>query len=381
MSMLRKCLAALSLFLAVAFVLAGNAAAQGTEAFRERANQGTVSIISGGVGGTYVRIASDLAAVLDRPDQLRILPILGRGSLQNLADLLYMRGIDVAIVQSDVLRYVRQQQLEPNIERRLRYITKLYNEEVHVLARAEVADLAALAGRKVNVDIVGSGTSMTAATLFQLLGIAVEATHFDQALALEKLKAGEIDAMLYVAGKPAELFRAIDGASGLKFLAVPMRAELLETYLPSTLENRDYPRLLPDGSAPVETVAVGAVMAVSNWEPNTDRYRRIAMFVDAFFNSFDQFLKPPRHAKWQEVNLAATLPGWSRFGAAESWLARETAPAAAAVATNPALRTSFEAFLRFMDQAGLRPAGDRPLTTAEREALFARFMEWKKAKP
>ncbi len=229
--------------LAVGFVatavfagLIPSAAAESYEARRERVNQGTVAIISGGVNGTYVRIASDLAAVLDDGDTLRVLPVLGKGSVQNVVDLLYLKGIDVAIVQSDVLRYVREQNLEPGIERRIRYVTKLYNEEVHILARADIATLADLAGKKVNFDVDGSGTAMTATTVFGLLGIQVEPTHFDQALALEKLKAGEIEAMLYVAGKPTELFKSIDADSGLHFLPVPPNAALLETYLPSTLD-------------------------------------------------------------------------------------------------------------------------------------------------
>lgn len=358
-------------------VLPESGRAQSVETRRERMNQNTVGIISGGVNGTYVRIAGDLAAVLDDGETLRILPVLGKGSLQNITDLLYLKGIDVAIVQSDVLSFVRQQNLEAGIDRRIRYITKLYDEEVHILARADVRDVAALAGRKVNVDVKGSGTAMTAATLFGLLEIAVQPTHFDQALALEKLRAGEIQAMVYVAGKPTELFKTVDGASGLRFLALPAQPKLLETYLPSTLDARDYPRLIPDGGPPVETLAVGAVMAVYNWEANPDRQRRVARFVEAFFGRFDQFLKPPRHPKWQDVNLAATLPGWSRFQPAEDWLARRTSGQAAS-GGDAALRTSFDQFLQFMADSGLRPANE-PLAGKEREALFARFLEWHKA--
>lgn len=367
--------AGLVVVVAAALLAPAGAAAQGLEARRERMNQNTISIVSGGVNGTYVRIASDLAAVLDKGDALRVLPILGKGSVQNITDLLYLRGIDVAIVQSDVLRFVREQNLEPGIDRRIRYVTKLYDEEVHVLARADVAQITDLAGRRVNFDVKGSGTAMTATTLMQLLGIAVEPTHFDQALALEKLKTGDIQAMVFVAGKPTELFRAIEADSQLKFLAIPPKPELLETYLPSTLEHRDYPKLIAEGAPPLETLAVGAVMAVYNWEPNTDRHRRVARFVEAFFSQFEQFLKPPRHPKWQEVNLAATLPGWNRAASAEDWLARKaTGQMHSADAT---LRTSFDQFLQFMAEAGLKRS-NQPLGPKEREALFARFLEWYK---
>jgi hypothetical protein len=70
----------------------------------------------------------------------------------------------------------------------------------------------------------------------------------------------------------------------------------------------------------VNTISVGTILACYNWPENTDRYRRIARFIDAFFSKIDEFSKPPRHPKWQEVNLEASVPGWKRFPAAQRWL-------------------------------------------------------------
>lgn len=287
---------------------------------REQVNQGTVGIIAGGVSGTYIRIAADLADVLDREDQsLRVLAILGKGSVQNITDVLYLKGVDVAIVQSDVLRYMEKARTHPTIHKRVRYITKLYNEEFHLLAGDDVDAVEDLAGRKVNFDVKGSGTFMTATTVFDSLGIDVEPTHYDQALALEKLKAGEIAALVYVAGKPARLFADVAGDAGLHFVPIPPNPALLETYLPGRLAHEDYPMLIGDGQA-VPTIAVGAVMAVYNWDPQHPRYDKAATFVRAFFDNIDAFRQPPRHPKWQDVNLGAEVPGWQRFPPAEDWL-------------------------------------------------------------
>ena len=106
---------------------------------RDLVNGGVVGVISGGVTGTYIRIAADLANALDDGYELRVLPIIGKGSVRNIEDLLLLRGVDVAIVQSDVLDFYKRAELVPNIEDRLRYIAKLYNEEVHVLARSSTA--------------------------------------------------------------------------------------------------------------------------------------------------------------------------------------------------------------------------------------------------
>lgn len=289
------------------------AAPQGLSTLTARANQGTVGIISGGVDGTYIRFAADLANVLDDGD-LRVLAIIGKGSLQNISDILLVRGIDIGIVQSDALAFARRQRLLPGVSTLIQYIAKLYDEEIHILARAEIGSVAELAGKVVNVDGRGSGTAMTASLVFDTLGINVQVANDPQDVALTKLRQGEISAMVFVAGKPARLFTSVAPDSGLKFLPIPATPGLLETYLPTTLSAADYPTLIPAGGS-VETIAVGAVMAVYAWPPGHERHRKVARFIEALNSKFDQFLRPPRHPKWREVNLAAQVPGWTRFDA------------------------------------------------------------------
>ena len=326
---------------------------------------GAFGVVSGGVDGTYVRIAADLAAVLDDGEHLRVLPLIGKGSVQNIADILYLRGIDVGIVQSDVLTYIDRQKLFPGVQQRISYIAKLYDEEVHVLARREIATLADLAHRKVNVDVRGSGTATTASVLFDSLGIAVDTVNDDQNAALQKLQRGDIAALVYVVGKPARLFSTVPAESWLHFLTIPINQALLDTYLPTQLRHPDYPTLVEDG-APVDTVAVGAVMAVYAWPPATERYRKVARFVEAFFSNFRLFQQPPRHPKWKDVNLAAQLPGWTRFPAAQEWLQHE----ALAGTAGGAAQAEFNVFL---DHAGAVPSG---MNEAQRAALFREFLQW-----
>ena len=343
---------------------ASPAMAQTAESPGERINKGTVGVISGGVNGTYIRIASDLAAVLDDGDNLRVLPVLGKGSVQNIADILYLKGMDIGIVQSDVLAFVKRENIHPRIETNIRYITKLYNEEFHLLAGKGITSVQDLAGQKVNFGVGGSGTYMTASIVFDKLGVSVEPVSFDQDLALEKVKNGEIAALVYVAGKPTQLFRNLTAESGVHFLPIPYSPELLETYLPSRLTNEDYPPLVQAGE-PIETVAVGAVMAVYNWKRGTFRYGKVARFVEAFITRFDEFLKPPRHAKWKEVSLTAEVPGWTRFKPADDILKRGFSK------TNQQFKHAFDEFLRTVTKSTGRKVSD-----ADREALFQQFLRW-----
>lgn len=274
------------------------------------ANANVVGVIAGGLDGTYTRFAADLAAVLDGVDGLRILPIIGKGSLQNISDLLYLRGVDLAIVQSDVLAAAARQKVFPGIEQQVHYIAKLYDEEVHIFARPGVEQVSDLAGKRVSMDNPGSGTAMTATLVFSLLGVPVQPVYEATVDATEKLRRGEITAMVRVTGKPARFTTPLP--EGTRLLPIPLTEALLETYLPASFTSADYPALVPAGET-VETIAVGAVLAAYNHQ-NPDRRERVLRFSRALALKHDAFLRPPRHPKWREVNLAAAVPGWTRFG-------------------------------------------------------------------
>ena len=294
-----------------------------------------LGIISGGLSGTYIRIAADIATVFSAkvPD-FRILPIVGKGSLQNISDILNVRDVDIGIVQSDVLSYLRQKPSLIGLTNNVSYLAKLYDEEVHILARDEVATAADLNGKRVAVDARGSGTALTASVIFDALGVKPVIVNDDPETALAKMKRGEVDALVYVTGKPARLFSDA-GGSGLHFLGLPLNPALLQTYLPTRLTHADYPALVAE-DASVETVAVGAVLAVYNWQPGTERYTRLSRFVNSFFDNLADLQAPGRHPKWKQVSLTAQVPGWSRFREAQTWLQRHGTPAPTPGAPAPA---------------------------------------------
>jgi TRAP transporter TAXI family solute receptor len=284
---------------------------------RARANMGLVGIISGGIDGTDLKAATDLQSVLDGTDDgLRMFPVAGKGSAQSVTDILFTRGVDIGIVQSDVLAEVKRKPPFPGVENFLQYICMLYDDEVHVLAAKDVNSVQDLAGKKVNVGPGGSGTALTASVIFGALAVAVEPTNFDQPLALEKLKRGEISALVYVVGKPARLFTDIEPTDNLHFLPVPSTDELRKTYMPAMLTPRDYPGLVAVEDR-VSTLSVTSALVVYNWPQGTRRYNQVVRFVNAFFSHFHDLQAPPYHPKWQRIDLAAPLPGWTRFAPAE----------------------------------------------------------------
>src|SRR5215472_1517419 len=166
-------------------------------------NRGVVELETGSSAGISVRIAEDLANVINDGATRRVVPVVGKGSLANLTDLKLLRGINIAILQTDTLDYAREQQLFPGIEVSIAYIAKLYNEEFHLLVRPEINSISDLANQKINVDLRDSGTAITARRLFDLLKLQVTLTNDPPDAALEKLRNGEIMGLAFVAGKPA----------------------------------------------------------------------------------------------------------------------------------------------------------------------------------
>ena len=335
----------------------------------ERLNANTVTIMTGTIAGTYVQFGADLASALDDGDNLRVLPIIGRGSVQGVADILFLKGVDLGIVRSDTLEYLEKKGYANNIKKQFTYITKLYNEEMHVLAPKSINNLAELEGKTVAVDLPNGGTFVTSAIVFERLGIHANFAYIEQRLAFEKLKQGEIDAMIWVQGKPSKFSITIKDEN-FHLIPVDYAKSLQPDYLPAQLTSEDYPNLIAKGER-IDTIAAPAVLAAYNWTPNTERYRRLARFVDAFFAKIATLQQPPFHPKWKEVALHTPLSGWSRFRAAQEWLDRKSVGMASSD-----VRRMFE---QFLSENQARSPGFAK--SEDREMLFRQFLEWQKKQP
>jgi TRAP transporter TAXI family solute receptor len=336
----------------------------GSAETKKSLNTNTVTLISGTIGGTYVQFGADLASVLDDGNKLRVLPIVGRGSVQSVADILFLQGVDLGIVRADTLDYLERKGFAKDIKKQFTYVTKLYNEEVHVIASKSIHNLKELDGKTISVDLPNGGTFVTALTMFERLGMKPNVVYIEQRIAMEKMKAGEIDAVIVCGGKP---YKSVSGFKDDRFhlVTVDYSKPLQGDYLPATLSAKDYPNLIAEGER-VDTIAVPAVLAAYNWAPNTERYRKLATFVDAFFTKFPTFQNPPFHPKWKEVSLSAPLADWNRLPAAQQWLDKN--------GIQPVARDRFETFLK------QSPAAAKVQSDAEKEALFKQFQAWEAEK-
>jgi uncharacterized protein len=331
----------------------------------DRVNNNTLGVMAGAIGSTDLVIAHELSAALDDGDNLRILPMVGAGGTRNIRDVRFMNGVDLGITQVNLLAQMRASGEIGSLDDKIVYIAKLFNEEMHVLVRADApfTSIEQLAGHAVDVGEAGGGTQVIAHDVLDRLGVAVREVNLAEPEAIERLKAGEIDAVVLIGGKPVPALASLP--AGFRLLAIPFKKPLRDDFLPAALSGEDYPGLLGPGGR-VGTLAVGTVLIAYNWPKDSNHYRKIEKFVGAFFPQFAKLQASWRHPKWREVNLAATLPGWTRFAAAEDWLAQHRAQA-------DSERESFERFV-------IARGGGEPASPEERERLFREYLQWSEAR-
>jgi uncharacterized protein len=337
-------------------------------AIKERKNAWTIGLAGGLFVGTFMRFGAEMAKALNDGDEMRVIPMVTDGSVTNLEDLLYLRGVDVAVTQSDAFEYFKDKRKVPNLNRRVQYILRMPVAEVHVIAGPNIRTLADLRGKKVQFTPVGSASSLTGSIVFQRLGIKVQAVYGSVLGGKEQLLKGEVDAIVRVVGKPVGHISNLPGNRGLHLVPIPFSKKFTDYYAFSEFTHKDYPNLVPQGH-PVDTIAVPSVLAVYNWPEGSDRYRRVARFIHRLFANWDKFQHPPYHPKWRDINLAATVPGWTRFSVAEEEVRK-------LVASNKdaRIRRDFGRFVSELNARGVRVA-DSP---EQRNLLFRQFMEWQK---
>ena len=323
-------------------------------------NNWTLGLAGGLPEGTFIRFAAEIARNLNDPAELRVLPVITQGATDNVKDLLYLRGIDLAITNADVLDYFKNVERIPNIEKRINFISEMVISEVHIVVRPEINSIRDLEGKTVSLGGKGAGQSTTGPIVFKRLGVNPNFVYVNNAIALEKMRTGEIVAIVNNGAKPLDLLSKFKNDGGFKFLPIPID-RFDEYYIPATLTAQDYPGFIQPGEK-VDTLGIQTVLAVYNWPRESDRYRRLQRFIERYFDMFEKFHVPPYHPKWKNVNLAANVPGWIRYGVAEEKMKQ------IAAAKQPAP----------IETSQVRPKTVRGSDAADQEKLFQQFLDWSK---
>jgi TRAP-type uncharacterized transport system substrate-binding protein len=330
----------------------------------ERLNSWTVGLAGGQLEGAPIRFATEIARVVDDGDNLHVLPIVTRGPAENVEALLYLKGVDAAIINSDALDQFKT--LVPNIRQRITYILNLLPSELHIFVRPEIKSLEDLKGKKVNFNTPGTAAAYSGPLIFSMLHLDVDKTFIPHQVALQQMRAdrGDMKAVVFITSKPIDAFSHTKWDSGFKFL--PVNFEDFGFYLPSKLTSSDYPDLIPAGQE-VETIAVPTILAAFNWQKGSDRYKRVSRFTDYLFSRLNKLQGQGFDPKWKDVNLNAKVPGLDRFPAAQDWLDRAAISRLSGTSSDLA-----------GSAASVQAGAITVPPTPEQQRLFQQFLEWRR---
>lgn len=290
--------------------------------------QAPISIVTGLKTGTYYIFGRDIVDVAKKSD-IDVLVKPSEGSIDNIKRINGDESTTLGIVQSDVLGFLGRSKNPESIKvaGNLRLVFPFYNEEIHVLARKEIKDFKDLQDKKVAIGEEGSGNMLTAINLFSIMGVTpADSQKIPSAQGVVAVLKGELDAVIFVGGKPVRLFKNLEDLTlpeNQKYAAMlekvhflPMNgAKMLEEYKPAEITPSDYNFV----KETVPTISVQAVLVSYDMSQgnNQKRCEQISKFANMIRASLPA-LKETGHPKWKEVNLDANVSIWKKDSCAWS---------------------------------------------------------------
>ena len=292
-----------------------------------RQASGTVTVLSDALAEPDSRssqILGQFSVLLDNTGGLRTLVINGYGGPRNIRDLLQLRGVDFAVVNSDVFAYLDTAKAIPEARQKVRLAAPLFHQRVLLFAKKAIATPGDLKGRKVGVPANRPSRGVTAKTVFATLKIDAHLIEIEEK-DFAKKAADELDAVLLFE-QDAPRLRTLGLFPGTyRLLAVPATGPLAKIYLPGKVSKAAAGEWSASGDT--ETVQVTTVLAAFDWGAGQARYATSAQFTAKFFEFLPQLRRDPK-SPLARTDVRKGLPGWQRFAAAEAPAAAAAPPAA-----------------------------------------------------
>ena len=267
-------------------------------------------------------LMEDIEASLELAAGLRIVPIIARNHVQSVYDLLYLDGVDLALVRSDSIEYVRRMGGLVGAPRVTRNVARIGNEKIVIVARETYTRPDELEGQPIAFGLPGSGEFVTGTLLFDTLGIDVTEVEAHGEEALERVRSGELAAMIHLLDAPGAFPGDIAAStSGVSVLPLPQDDGLTALYHRTTLDAEDLPGWIDDGK-PIPAYSVDVNLVAYAWSSNNERTRRMARFVEALVDRLEELQGNAFQPEWQEVSLDAETPNIDSSPMVEQALAK-----------------------------------------------------------
>lgn len=283
-------------------------------------------IATGGVGGTYYPVGGLIAQAISNPPGSRPCDKGGscgvsglvavaqssHGSVANI-EAIAAGHVDSGFAQSDIAYWAHSGTaiyLESGKFDSIRAIASLYPESIHLVARkgSKIRSILDLAGKRVSLDEQGSGTLVDARLILSAFGLSekdIEPSYMKPIPAIEKMKAGELDAFFIVAGYPANAVSELASTAGAELIPIegPEIDVLIKKY--GFLTRKSIPEGTYEGIGEVNTISVGAQWIVGERMDEELVYN----ITKAMWNDASRRLLLNGHPQGREITLESALDG------------------------------------------------------------------------
>jgi ABC-type amino acid transport substrate-binding protein len=275
---------------------------------------GSVTILTDGIADPNSRATRAINELAKDIGSVRVLPVAGHGAVANVRDLIQLRGVDLAVLNSDIFLFLDRTRQYPTARNQIRYVTHIYNQKVYLLARKEFNTIEDFRGRKLGVLSSEAGSHTTAMTLFGLLGIDVTLHTLGSDAYLDDPSLEKIDGVLLLSDELARVRLSAQARQDLRVLPIGLTPALRSAYRPAVIEPRELPGLPVAGNT--ETIAVSTLLAVYNWTPSQARFADVSKFSTALFSALPR-LRENAGSLWRQADINAPIEGWPRYSAAQ----------------------------------------------------------------
>jgi uncharacterized protein len=265
-------------------------------------NKKTITLLAGEAAwfGQAELISADVA----NAQGLRVIPMQGTGCIDAAADVLQLTQVDMALLTADCLSYAEQQGLLPKAAQKLAYVARVKNLPLLLIARRDVPNLTALAGKRIATGPANSAGFASGEIVLGGLGLPFLRVPLSGNAAIAALKKGEADAALLLG------FDALDGSldpGKFHVLGLTTSQNSGTAQVPALVDAADLKGLLRKGDA-LETVSTALVLAVFKWPQKSPKAAKIKLFSQVYFEK--------EAAGEQALELSTEVPGLERHDAA-----------------------------------------------------------------
>jgi ABC-type amino acid transport substrate-binding protein len=273
--------------------------------------RGSVTVLTDGIAEPNSGATRAINELAKEIGNIRVLPIAGHGAVANVRDLLRLKGVDFAVLNSDIFPFLEQTRQYPNAQKQIRYVSHIYSQKVYLLARKEFKTIDDLRGRKLAVPSRGAGSHTTAMTLFNLLGIDVV---LHPGVELDDFDVGSFDGILLLGDELARARLSAQARRDLQVMPIGLVPPLRATYRPAVIEPQELPGVAVAENT--ETVAVSTLLAVYNWTSTQARFADVSSFSTRLFAALPR-LRQNASSVWRQADVNAQIAGWSRYSAVQ----------------------------------------------------------------